>query len=62
MLISGLEINVYDLTGRVVYTSSFNVMKGDNYINLIFPAKDQLYLIRVSDGTKTETLKVSGVR
>ncbi|MGV8113326.1 MAG: T9SS type A sorting domain-containing protein [Lentimicrobium sp.] len=56
------QINVYDLTGRVVYTSSFNVMKGDNYINLIFPAKDQLYLIRVSDGTKTETLKVSGVR
>jgi hypothetical protein len=56
------QINVYDLTGRVVYSSSFNVGKGDNYIDLNFPAKNQLYLIRVSDGTKTETLKVSGVR
>jgi hypothetical protein len=56
------QINVYDLMGRVVYSSSFNVGKGDNYIDLNFPAKNQLYLIRVSNGVKTETLKVSGVR
>ena len=56
------QINVYDLMGRVVYSSSFNVGKGEKFIDFNFPTKNQLYLISVSDGTKTETIKVSGIR
>ena len=55
------EINVFDLTGRKVYSVSYTVV-GEQYIHLKFNAGNQLYLINVSDGTKTETLKVHGIR
>lgn len=55
------RINVYDITGRMVHSESFNV-DGQKSVYLNFQTKDQLYLISVSDGVKSETLKVSGVR
>lgn len=55
------RINVYDITGRMVHSESLNV-DGQRSVYLNFQTKDQLYLISVSDGVKTETLKVSGVR
>ena len=59
---SQYQVNVFDITGRKIYSSSFNAVKGENYVHLNFQTKNQLYLISVSDGVKTETLKVSGVR
>lgn len=59
---SQYQVNVFDITGRKIYSSSFNAAKGENYVHLNFQTKNQLYLISVSDGVKTETLKVSGVR
>lgn len=58
---SHYQISVYDITGKMVHSESFNV-DGQRSVYLNFPVKDQLYLISVSDGIKTETLKVSGIR
>ena len=58
---SQYQINVFDITGRNVHSESFNV-DGQKSVYLNFPVKNQLYLISVSDGVKTETLKVSGIR
>lgn len=58
---SQYEIDVYDLTGRKVCSESYSV-KGQKYVNLKFNVGSQLYLIKVSNGTQSETIKVSGVK
>lgn len=58
---SQYEISVYDLTGRKVCSENYSV-KGQKYINLKFNVGNQIYLIKVSNGTQTETLKVCGVK
>jgi len=55
------EVKVFDITGREVYSASYNT-EGEKYIFLKFVVGNQLYLINVNDGTKTETLKVMGMR
>ena len=58
---SQYQINVFDIIGRNIHSESFNV-DGQKSVYLNFQIKNQLYLISVSDGTKTETLKVMGMR
>lgn len=55
------QINVFDLTGRKVCSETYNV-EGQKYVHLKFATYNQLYLINVSNGTQSETIKVSGVK
>jgi hypothetical protein len=54
-------ITIYDITGRKVCAENFDV-NGQKYIYLKFKTENQIYMISVNNGNKTETLKVSGIR
>ena len=56
------SISVYDLLGREVYSSGFNVGEGQTPIKLNFNVNTEMYIISVSNGSQTETLKVMGNR
>lgn len=55
------QINVFDITGRIVYSTVYDV-NGQMDINLKFPVSNQLYMISVFNGKTTESYKVSGVK
>lgn len=54
-------ITVYDITGRKVCNENYTV-NGQKDIYLKFHTGNQIYMISVNNGIKTETMKVSGVR
>jgi len=54
-------VNIYTTSGQRIHSEKIKA-NGQKTVYVNFPVKDQLYLISVSDGTKTETIKVSGVR
>ena len=56
------EVNVYDVMGRKVFSSSYDVSEGQKDIYLKFATTDEMYVISVSNGRETETLKVMGNR
>jgi len=56
------SISVYDLLGREVYSSRFNVAEGQTSIKLSFNVNTEMYIISVSNGSQRETLKVMGNR
>lgn len=51
-------VNVYDMLGREVYQSSFDVRKGQSEIKLSFAVKPEIYMIRLSNGEYDETKKI----
>jgi hypothetical protein len=56
------EVDVYDVVGRKVFTSTYNVSEVQSEIYLDFATKAEMYIISVSNGSQTETLKVIGNR
>ncbi len=56
------SISVYDLLGREVHSSRFNAGEGQTPIKLSFNVNTEMYIISVSNGSQTETLKVMGNR
>lgn len=55
------QVTVFDITGRKVCSENYTV-DGKKYVYLKFQTENQIYMITVNNGIKTETLKVSGVR
>jgi hypothetical protein len=53
-------VNIYDVMGRKVYSSSYKVAEGKTDIYLEFATKAELYFINVSNVSQNETLKVLG--
>jgi hypothetical protein len=56
------QMAVYDIMGRKIHSSSYNVIDGQREVYLEFNAKAEMYIIRVSNGFQTETIKVVGNR
>jgi len=56
------HVNVYDVVGRKIFSSTYNVSEGQKEIYLEFATKAEMYIISVSNGSQTETLKVMGNR
>ena len=56
------EVNVFDVVGRKLFSSTYNVNEGQSEIYLEFATKVEMYIISVSNGSQTETLKVIGNR
>ncbi|MBC8320168.1 MAG: T9SS type A sorting domain-containing protein [Bacteroidetes bacterium] len=56
------SISVYDVMGRKIYSSGFNVGEGQTPVKLSFNVNTEMYIISVSNGSQTETLKVMGNR
>ena len=54
------EVVVYDMMGRKITSSSYNVSGGQQEIYLEFAAKAEMYVIRVSNGSQSQTMKVAG--
>ncbi|HAH59451.1 MAG TPA: hypothetical protein DCL86_15000 [Bacteroidales bacterium] len=54
-------VNIYTTSGQRIHSEKIKANE-QKAVRVNFPVKNQLYLISVSDGTKTETIKVSGVR
>lgn len=54
------EVVVYDVMGRKITSSSFNVSGGQQEIYIEFAAKAEMYIIKVSNGSQSQTLKVAG--
>ncbi|OFY49342.1 MAG: hypothetical protein A2W85_15810 [Bacteroidetes bacterium GWF2_41_31] len=52
------EVVVYDMMGRKITSSSYNVSGGQQEIYLEFAAKAEMYILKVSNGKYTETLKI----
>ncbi len=48
--------------GRKIYSSGFNVGEGQTPVKLSFNVNTEMYIISVSNGSQTETLKVMGNR
>jgi len=55
------QISVFDITGKKVFSAGYDV-EGQKIVYLKFNPGNQLYLININNGSKFETLKVSGVR
>lgn len=58
---SQFQVSIYDIAGKKVFSADYTV-EGQKTVYLKFHPTDQLYLITVSNGSKTETLKVPGIR
>ncbi|HRY31574.1 MAG TPA: fibronectin type III domain-containing protein [Bacteroidales bacterium] len=59
--VAGLE--VFDLTGMLVYNAMVNLQPGINTIDLSAPAlRNGIYLIRINEGSQGKTMKISIVR
>jgi len=56
------EVNIFDVVGRKIVSSTYNVSEGQSEIYLEFATKAEMYIISVSNGSQTETLKVMGKR
>jgi len=56
------NISIYDVMGRKVYNSRFNVGEGQTPVKLSFNVNTEMYIISVSNGSQTEILKVMGNR
>jgi len=56
------EVNVFDVVGRKLFSSTYNVNEGQSEIYLEFATKAEMYIISVSNGSQTEILKVMGNR
>ncbi|PIY30793.1 MAG: hypothetical protein COZ08_10895 [Bacteroidetes bacterium CG_4_10_14_3_um_filter_42_6] len=56
------NVNVYDVVGRKIFSSTYKVSEGQKEIYLEFATKAEMYIISVSNGSQTETLKVMGNR
>jgi hypothetical protein len=56
------DVVVYDVMGRKIASSSYNVNGGQQEICLEFDVKDEMYIIKVSNGSQSKTLKVAGNR
>jgi len=56
------EVNVYDIVGRKMFSSTYSVSEGQKEIYMEFATKAEMYIIKVSNGSHTETLKVMGNR
>ncbi|PIQ29480.1 MAG: hypothetical protein COW63_12885 [Bacteroidetes bacterium CG18_big_fil_WC_8_21_14_2_50_41_14] len=56
------NVNVYDVVGRKIFSSTYKVSEGQKEIHLVFDTKAEMYIISVSNGSQTETLKVMGNR
>ncbi len=54
------EVVVYDMMGRKITSSSYNVSGGQQEIYLEFAVKAEMYMIRVNNGSQSQTLKVAG--
>ena len=52
------SICVYDVMGRNVFSSSFNVGEGQTPVNFDFNVNTEMYIIRISNGRQTEIMKV----
>ncbi|MFA5419812.1 MAG: T9SS type A sorting domain-containing protein, partial [Bacteroidales bacterium] len=52
------EVVVYDMMGRKITSSSYNVSGGQQEIYLEFAVKAEMYILKVSNGKYTETLKI----
>lgn len=56
------EVNVYDVVGRKMFSSTYSVNEGQKEVYLEFATKSEMYIISVSNGSQSETLKVMGNR
>lgn len=56
------NVKVYDVVGRKMFSSTYNVSEGQKEVYLEFATKAEMYVISVSNGSQTETLKVMGKR
>lgn len=54
------NINVYDVLGRNVYSSEVTVDHGQKEVQLNFNMKPEVYIVKISNGTKEETVKFMG--
>jgi len=55
-------VNVYDVVGRKMFSSTYSVNEGQKEVYLEFATKSEMYIISVSNGSQSETLKVMGNR
>jgi hypothetical protein len=56
------EVNVYDASGRKIQNCSYKVTDGQKEIYLKFATNPELYFITINNGSRIETLKISGSR
>lgn len=54
------NINVYDVLGRNVYSSDVRVDYGQKEVYLNFNMKPEVYIVKISNGTIEETVKIMG--
>jgi hypothetical protein len=55
--VGNYKISVFDIMGREVYSSEFNTVAGETSVKLDFDVRPEMYIIRINNGTTSDTKK-----
>lgn len=56
------EVNIFDATGRKIQSCTYIVSDGQKEIYLKFAVNSSLYFLNINNGSRNETLKITGIR